>query len=203
MGIENSAEGEPGVKIQPFDEKYQESAYEFIREIRREALNDPNADARPRYKDIHGNCQRFDNENFWIAVDQASDKVVGTVGLRFVKDRVGQLIRMGVEKSFRERGVASRLMNELLSFAREKQYEEIYLTTESDQAHRNARAMYENKYGFKTIKPTEIPQKITQEISPFLFVDDNLKKIEEGKTLIYKLHLYYYGQNHRTSAGLR
>jgi len=186
MGIEKSAEvRERRVKIRPFDERYQESAYEFIREIRREALNDPNADARPRYKDIHGNCQRFDNENFWIAIDEDADKVVGTVGLRFLKDGVGQLIRMGVKSSFRERGIASRLIGELLLFATKKQYKEIYLTTEIDEAHRKAREMYENKFTFKRVGLAEI----SQEINSLLLADYNIKAIEEGKTLIYKLEL--------------
>ena len=71
----SSAEDEnPKTRIHSFEEKYQASAEDCIREVRRRQYNDPKADVKPRYKDIHKNCQRFPNEDFLIAVDEPTDR---------------------------------------------------------------------------------------------------------------------------------
>ena len=120
MSVEDKAENSEQlkVKIQSFDEKYQESAEDCIREVRRTQYNDPAADVKPRYKDIHKNCQRYPNEDFWIAVDEATDKVVGTVGLRFLKEGVGKFIRLSVRPAFEGKGIGSQLINQLMAFAK-------------------------------------------------------------------------------------
>jgi len=122
----------PKAKIQSFEPKYQESTEDCIREVRRTQYNDPKADVKPRYKNIHENCQRFPNEDFLIAIDEPTDKVVGTVGLRFIKDGVGKLIRLSVRPGFEGQGIGSRLINELMAFAKANQYKEVYLSTETD-----------------------------------------------------------------------
>ena len=176
---------EPQVRIQSFEEKYQESAEDCIREVIRKQRNDPKAEAKPRYKKIHENCQRFSNEDFWIAVDEATDGVIGTVGLRFLKDGVGQFIRLSVRPGFESQGIGSRLIEELMDFAKTNQYKEIYLSTESDEEHTKARGMYERR-NFNRLKPNEVPDDI---MDLLLSGDDNVEHIKEGKTLIYKLKL--------------
>ena len=187
MGAEKSvAEGElPKTKIQSFEPKYQESTEDCIREVRRTQYNDPKADVKPRYKNIHENCQRFPNEDFLIAIDEPTDKVVGTVGLRFIKDGVGKLIRLSVRPGFEGQGIGSRLINELMAFAKANQYKEVYLSTETDDEHTKARGMYERR-DFRKVVPSDLP-KDTMDL--LLDGDDNITKIEEGKTVIYKLDL--------------
>jgi len=176
---------EPQARIQSFEEKYQNSAEECIRDTIRNQRNNPKAEVRPRYKKIHENCQRYPNEDFWIAVDDATDKVVGTVGLRFLKDGVGQFIRLSVRPGFENKGVGSELINQLMNFARAYQYKEIYLTTESSADHEKARGMYERR-DFKRIGLGDL-QDDTRDL--LLAGDDNVQHIESGKTLIYKLQL--------------
>jgi ribosomal protein S18 acetylase RimI-like enzyme len=116
-------------------------------------------------------------------VDETTNIVVGTMGLRFIKPGVGQLIRFGVRPGFEGKGIGSRLYEDLMAFAKTNQYKEIYLTTESDEEHAKARGMYERR-GFKKIGLNDLPKD-----NEDYFSDDNIKKIEEGKTLIYKLEL--------------
>lgn len=182
MEIEKSAEArELSVRIQPFDDKYQESAYELISEMKKEVTGGKDDKPKERYKKIHENCQRFKNEDFWIAVDETTDKVIGTVGLRFLKDEVGQLIRMGVKSSYRGQGIAHRLMDELMAFAREQKYKEIYLTTGTGDYHKSARKLYES-YNFKQINPVDL----REDMRDLVIDEDEKKRIKNGEAVVYK-----------------
>jgi len=185
MKTENSTEfKEFPVKIQSFEEKYQESAYECIVEMKKEVTEGREDKPKERYKNIRENCQRSDKEDFWIAVDENTDKVVGTVGLRFLKDGVGQLIRMGVRSSSRNQGVGHHLIDELMSFAKDKKYKEIYLTTEADDYHKNARDLYES-YDFKQAKFDDL----SEDTRALVLDKSEVAGAKEGKTIIYKLEL--------------
>ncbi len=183
---------EPQVKIQSFTPEWQESTIDCIGEVRRTQYNDPTGFVKAIYKEgIAKNFQRFPYEDFFVALDPEAQQVVGNIGLRFVKEktdqtRIGQLRRFNVRPSFEGKEIGSRLLNHSLDFARANNYKEIYLTTEFDKEHERARGMYERR-GFKRVKPEEMPK---DDLNLILTGgDDNLDKIKEGKTLIYKLDL--------------
>jgi len=184
-GDEARPEEKPKIRIQSFASKWQESTEECIKEVIRTQRNDPNAEVKPRYNDIQKNCQRFPNEDFKIAVDEETDEVVGTIGIRFLKEGIGQLIRFSVRPAFEGKGIGSQLYDELMSYAKANSYREIYLTTGASLTHAKARGMYE-KRGFKRLSFDDLSEDTKDLI---LSGDDNIKHIEEGKTLIYKLEL--------------
>lgn len=181
--VENKVQ--PRIKIRSFTPEWQKKTEDCIREIIRTQRNNPAVEVKSRYKDIAKYCQRFPNEDFKIAVVEDTNIVSGTVGLRFLKDGVGQLIRFGVRPAFESKGIGSRLFNELMDFAKANHYKEIYLTTEADPEHVKARGMYERR-SFKRINPKDMQK---EDMELLLSGDDILKHIEDGKTLIYKLEL--------------
>lgn len=92
--------------------------------------------------------------NFWLA--REGDRVVGTVALIDIGKGQGALRKMFVAKEYRgkERGVAQRLLEELISWARENAVREILLGTTGKYfaAHR----FYE-KNGFVELSRAELP----------------------------------------------
>ena len=192
-GRDPSEPAEPQVSIQSFTPEWQDSTIDCIAEVRRAQYNDPTGFVKPIYKEgTAKNFQRFPYEDFFIALDQEGQQVVGNIGLRFVKEeedktRIGQLRRFNVRPTFEGKGIGSRLLNRSLDFAKENNYREIYLTTECDKEHERARGMYEGQ-GFKRVASEEMsPDDLNLILTGD--VDDNLKNIKEGKTLIYKLKL--------------
>lgn len=71
-------------------------------------------------------------ENFFVALDD--DKVVGVVGLEVYGSNV--LLRsLAVEKNYRNKGIADKLISELEKFAAGLKAEDIYLLTETAEAY--------------------------------------------------------------------
>jgi GNAT superfamily N-acetyltransferase len=92
--------------------------------------------------------------NFWVAL--AGGKVVGTIGLVDIGNGQGALRKMFVDRDHRGSGagVAKRLLDTLLTWARSHGVHEVYLgTTEKFQA---AHRFYE-KNGFALVAPEGLP----------------------------------------------
>lgn len=81
-----------------------------------------------------------DHANHWLAID-SHQKAIGT--LRMLPD--GHIGRVAVLKTYRQRGIGKALLEAALTFAKEKQFYDIYLN-----AQVSAIAFYE-QLGFKTI----------------------------------------------------
>ncbi|KAL9645966.1 hypothetical protein ABK040_001073 [Willaertia magna] len=83
-----------------------------------------------------------DKSCFWIAKDKISQKLIGMVGLQYLQQHsqekdnnennngylVGELRRMSVNLDERKRGIASKLLETLLEFAKEKGFKVIKLS---------------------------------------------------------------------------
>lgn len=65
--------------------------------------------------------------NFWLAVD--NEKIVGTISLEKIENNIGILKGMYVDKDYRNKGIASNLLNLLFNFAKENNYKKILLDT--------------------------------------------------------------------------
>ena len=99
-------------------------------------------------------CQK--KSHMWVA--ELHEKIIGMVALvplddhedSFGKRRetVGRLRRMAVLPEFRRLGVARKLLNELLNYAREIGYEQVVLLTTSAQ---QAALNFYPKHGFKLV----------------------------------------------------
>lgn len=116
-------------------------------------------------KDIAGHYGAKETRQFWVAEDDQG-QIVGTVAVEeYSKDSsIAELRRMSVSSRVRRAGVASKLLLELESFCKRKQFKGIILTTSSIQDA--AIAMYkkrgfihiENQYFFDWNVPAYLVQ---------------------------------------------
>lgn len=65
--------------------------------------------------------------NFWIAIE--NEEVIGTISLENLGDKKGLLKSLYVAREYRNRRIASNLMDILLNFAKEKGYKTLELDT--------------------------------------------------------------------------
>lgn len=91
--------------------------------------------------------------NFWYAINEEG-KVIGSVGLKKIDERHGEIKKMFVVKEYRGKEVAQKLMNTLLKAATKHQFETLILGT-TDKFHA-AHKFYTN-YGFAPISKNELP----------------------------------------------
>ena len=116
------------MKIITYADKYKEQVGKLIFDVQEIELGHHSKSGRPDIKNIPAYYQKTNSENFWLAIDE-NDEVVGTIGLNDCKNGNGELQRMCVRKDVRRQGIATKLLAELLKFAKEKLYKTIYLTT--------------------------------------------------------------------------
>ena len=108
-----------------------------------------------------------DGSNMWVA--EWNGKVVGMVGLihnESHKPGVAELQRMSVSPVCRRMGIAKKLLDELLAYAKYQQFEKVELTTTSAQAP--AMRLYK-KYGFKLKRVFPYHLKVLADLEYFCF----------------------------------
>ena len=67
---------------------------------------------------------------YLVAETQGSEKrIIGTMALKKIDEETLRLKRMYVRKEYRKRGIAQKLLNELVKFTKEKDYKKILLHT--------------------------------------------------------------------------
>jgi N-acetylglutamate synthase-like GNAT family acetyltransferase len=108
---------------------------------------------QPDLQDITGYYQHGAG-NFWVAI--IDNNVIGTIALSDIGNQQGALRKMFVHKDYRGKdyGVAQALLNTLLSWAREKELQEIFLGT-TDQFHA-AHRFYEKNH-FQRVPVDSLP----------------------------------------------
>jgi len=137
------------IRIEPFDERYREGVGALIVTIQQREFAIPiTYDQQPDLRDIAG-FYRHKAGDFWLAL--AGERVVGSIALLDIGDRLGALRKMFVAADCRGAGagVAGRLLSELLRHARAHRLRAIYLGTTDKflAAHR----FYE-KHGFELVE---------------------------------------------------
>ena len=90
--------------------------------------------------------------NFWIAKDD--DNVVGTIALLDIGSHQGALRKMFVAESYRGKDIAKKLLTNLLAWAKQKAFKEIYLGT--TEKFLRAQRFYE-KNGFVEVDKRDLP----------------------------------------------
>ena len=104
---------------------------------------------------------------FWLAVDEADDRVVGTIGL-MIRGRVGLLKKFFVDPAYRGRraGVSAALFSRLMARARAEGLAQIVLDTpvRARRAHR-----FYRKMGFRETSRTALPIPAAAPKVPSLF----------------------------------
>jgi N-acetylglutamate synthase-like GNAT family acetyltransferase len=115
--------------IQIFERRYENEVIDFILSIQRREFGVAiTAAEQPDLRAIPDFYQKGKG-NFWLAIGE--QKVVGTVALLDIGDDQVALRKMFVQKNFRgkEKGTARALLDTLLSWAREKRIQQIFLGT--------------------------------------------------------------------------
>jgi len=142
------------IRIEPFEERYREKVGELIVSIQQREFGIAiTYNQQPDLRDIAGFYQH-EAGDFWLAL--SGDRVVGSIALLDIGDRLGALRKMFVAADCRGAGagVAGRLLGELLRHARAHRLHAIYLGTTDKflAAHR----FYE-KHGFALVDAALLP----------------------------------------------
>jgi N-acetylglutamate synthase-like GNAT family acetyltransferase len=106
--------------------------------------------------------------NFWIAKD--NDNVVGTIALLDIGNHQGALRKMFVAEAYRGKEIAKRLLTNLLAWAKQKAFSEIYLGT--TEKFIRAQRFYE-KNGFVEVNKRDLPPQF-----PIMDVDVKFYKLK-------------------------
>lgn len=141
------------ISIVTYTHEYKESALKLIRTILDDEFCYGNI-KRPDLYDI-SNFYQGELSNFWVAIDE-NKNVVGTIAFRNYGNGIGHLKRMYVAKDFRGTGLATKLLETLLEFAKQNNFREIYLATNEKMVAANK---FYQKAGFQQIEalPENIP----------------------------------------------
>jgi N-acetylglutamate synthase-like GNAT family acetyltransferase len=142
------------IRIEPFAEHYREDVGELIVSIQQREFDIPiTYEQQPDLRDIPG-FYRQKAGDFWLAL--SGERVVGSIALLDIGDRLGALRKMFVAADCRGAGagVAGRLLKALLAHARAHHLRAIYLGTTDKflAAHR----FYE-KHGFELVDAASLP----------------------------------------------
>ena len=141
------------IEIAAFTDAYSAAAIDLVVGIQRDEFGFPvSADQQPDLLDVPGHYRRGSG-NFWIAL--ADGRLVGTIGLMDLGGGRGSLRKMFVPPEFRGAGVAPRLLETLLDWARTRGFTTLYLGTTSK--YHAAHRFYE-KHGFARLEADRLPQ---------------------------------------------
>jgi GNAT superfamily N-acetyltransferase len=77
---------------------------------------------------------------FWVAEEESSNIVVGTTGVRKLTQSICELKRMYVSKAFRRSGIAQKMLDAAIEFARAAGYSRMVL--DSSKSLTGARSLY-------------------------------------------------------------
>jgi len=157
------------MEIKLYEEKYKDQVVKLIFDIQEIELGHQSKSGRPDTKNIPEFYQKSNRENFWLAVDE-NDNVVGTIGLTDCKNGNGELHRMHVRQDMRRQKIATKLLFELLSFAKQKKYKAIYLSTADEPGAKHS--FYKNN-GFEKVESA--PEEIDHPSHPNVFYKLEIK----------------------------
>ena len=141
------------IKISTYHHQYQAQVIELILKIQQQEFGLPiTLEEQPDLLIIPSFYQK-DNGNFWIALDD--DCVIGTIGAIDIGDGYLALRKMFVDVNYRgQPGIGKKLMDSLVSRAKDKNVREIYLGTIGN--FKAALRFYE-KNGFLPVSKSDLP----------------------------------------------
>lgn len=152
------------IKIIQYNNKYKSSTKKFILKILNEEFG-LGSIKRPDLDNI-SNFYQKNKSNFWIAIED--NKIIGSVAIKNYGKGRAYLKRMYVSTEHRGTGLAKKLLDTALAYAKETGFKEIFLGTVEDMIAANK---FYSKNGFKKIR------KLPDDLSDF------------GDTIFYKVTL--------------
>ena len=90
----------------------------------------------------------FDNDGIFLVMTD-DDQLIGTGAIRKFEDKICELKRLWLLTEYHSKGLGYRMMQELLSFAKEKGYERIRL--ETDPIYQKRAVEFYKRLGFYEI----------------------------------------------------
>ena len=142
------------IEIIEFDQVYKDKVIDFWLKICIEEFG---------FKEWENDIRKADNDvykqnggNFWIAIENG--EVIGTISLQNLGEGEGILKAMYVHQEYRNKKIASKLMDILLDFALDNKYKKIKLDTYKEF---EAAIKFYEKNGF--IRKQEIDNKYIYE----------------------------------------
>jgi N-acetylglutamate synthase-like GNAT family acetyltransferase len=133
------------MKIEIYTEKYKQDIAKLILNIQNNEFNVPITLAdQPDLLDIE-NFYFKKNSNFWVAVED--EKLIGSIALIDFDNGKAALRKMFVHKDYRgkEKGVGQLLLDTLLDWCKQKNFNEIYLGT-VEQLHAAKKFYVKNRF---------------------------------------------------------
>ena len=141
------------IEIITFDEKYKDDVVEMIEDIYENELGFIGYD-RPDIYSITETYLKKLNSSFWLALNDG--KLIGAVGILEKTEKLAYIKRLVVKKEFRRQGLGQKLLQTVLSFAKEHGFNTIYAGTVEE--NQNAIKFYESQ-GFA--REDNVPEDIT------------------------------------------
>jgi ribosomal-protein-alanine N-acetyltransferase len=89
-----------------------------------------------------------DYSYFWVAKDEESKKILGYIGFWLIEDTV-HIVNLAVSDEFRRRGIASLLLEKVITFCKERKIPKI-ITLEVRRSNYKAINLYK-KFNFKVV----------------------------------------------------
>ena len=89
--------------------------------------------------------QKINDKSFKYWIYQNEDKIIGYLGIQFIHHDI-EILGIGVLEEYRKKGVATELMDLLISYFETSKYEKIIL--EVRESNTSAQSLYK-KYNFK------------------------------------------------------
>jgi DNA-binding MarR family transcriptional regulator/N-acetylglutamate synthase-like GNAT family acetyltransferase len=118
--------------------------------------------------------------NFWYATDEKG-KIIGSIGLKKIDERLGEVKKFFVSKLYRGKGVAQKLISTLLKAASKHQFEALVLGTVETL---KAAHQFYRKLGFRQIDQNELPSSFERCHLDTLFFKATLKELTTKKSIL-------------------
>lgn len=112
--------------------------------------------------------------HFWYAVD-AQGAIIGSIGLKKINEQTSEIKKFFVNKNYRAKGAAQKLMTTLMKAAAKHNVESLYLGTVSTL---NAAHGFYKKYGFTQIPKEDLPPDFTMDPLDTVFFKVHVEELQ-------------------------
>lgn len=117
-------------------------------------LNEFSMELDPEFdSDLNDLSTYYGGERDCLLIAEADGEVVGSCAVKEHEPRVGEIRKLYVLNKFRGIGLGKRLLDGVIDFSKEHNYEKLYLTT--DKQFTVASKLYKSR-GFKVVKDNNL-----------------------------------------------
>lgn len=139
------------IKIKQYNSDYQSEVYQFVWDIMINDVKKKPSKLKEELKKLE-NIERYYltmNNNFWIAIDENANKLIGTVAVEEINEKIFHLQRFYIDKTYRHQGIGTLLYCELEEHVKRKKGKMILLS--AGQQLKSAQSFY-IKSGYKILE---------------------------------------------------